>query len=194
MTTMQADSVDAVRSDGGLVNIRSVRADDLPALRELHRRASDQSMYLRYFGLNREAGDDYLNSLVTQGNPRHQALLACIGDDVVGVAALDRTKAESAEVAILVADAQQHTGIGTLLLEHLASQGRRAGVRRFVAEVMTTNSPMIHVFRDLGYAPDMRFEDGQIHVTFDLDVTAAVIVAMDARAASAAAARLGLRQ
>jgi acyl-CoA synthetase (NDP forming)/GNAT superfamily N-acetyltransferase len=191
MTTIQADGVDAVLSHGGLTNIRPVRVDDLPALQQLHSRASDRSLTLRYFSLNREAADRYLQSAVAPQSPQHQLLVASVGGGIVGMAMFDRESSESAEVALLVADAQQHTGIGTLLLEHLASKGRQAGIRRFVAEVMTTNSPMIHVFRDLGYAPEMNVEHGQIHVTFDLAVTAAVMSAMDEREAFADAASIG---
>jgi acyl-CoA synthetase (NDP forming)/ribosomal protein S18 acetylase RimI-like enzyme len=190
MAAPDVDGTDAVLVGGGLVNIRPIRASDLPGLHDLHSRASDGSMYRRYFSLNREAGDRYLSSLVASGPPQHHALVASAADQVVGVAMFERIDDGSAEVALLVADDQQHTGIGTLLLEHLAAAARQEGIGRFVAEVLTNNSAMIGVFRDLGYLPTMTFEGGEVHVAFDLAVTAAVMAAMDSRDARADAASL----
>jgi acyl-CoA synthetase (NDP forming)/RimJ/RimL family protein N-acetyltransferase len=191
MTVSELHGVDAVLSNGGLVHLRPVTPDDLAGLRDLHDHASDRSMYLRYFALNREASEQHLRTLVEPTNRPGRALVACIGDTIVGVAAYERMHRESAEVALLVADAQQHEGIGTLLLEHLADAARVEGIRTFVAEVLTQNSPMIGVFRHLGYAPEMHFDGGDIHVAFDLVVTPAVISAMDHREAQADAASLG---
>jgi len=42
------EGVDAVRADGGLVHIRPFAASDADALRALHSRVSDRSMYLRF--------------------------------------------------------------------------------------------------------------------------------------------------
>ncbi len=53
---------------------------------------------------------------------------SCTGDDP-----------STAEVALAVAHTEQAHGVGTLLLEHLASRARRAGVRRFVADVLAEN-------------------------------------------------------
>ncbi len=190
MTAPLSAGVDAVLAGGTLVNIRPVRSDDLVRLARLHARASDGSMYLRYFSLNREAGERYLTALVAQREITHRALVACVADEVVGVATYDRHDASTAEVALLVGDAQQHSGVGTLLLEHLAASAREAGIATFVAEVLASNSPMIAVFRDLGYEPRMTFDAGTVTVEFDLDLTTSAIRAMDLREASADAASL----
>ncbi|HYN72895.1 MAG TPA: hypothetical protein VES60_10365 [Nakamurella sp.] len=51
------EGVDAVRADGGLVHIRPVATSDANALRTLHARVSDRSMYLRFLALGRSAGE-----------------------------------------------------------------------------------------------------------------------------------------
>src|SRR4029450_8636341 len=58
---------------------------------------------------------------------------------------------DEAEVALMVADAWQGTGAGTLLLEHLAAAAVEHGVRRFTAEVMSENGRMMDVFLPAGY-------------------------------------------
>ena len=47
---------DALAADGSVVHLRPVRPEDEEALRQLHERASDRSIYLRYFTLNRDLG------------------------------------------------------------------------------------------------------------------------------------------
>jgi GNAT superfamily N-acetyltransferase len=74
--------------------------------------------------------------------PADVALGAFRGDTLLGVAqslALGDDPL-AAEVALAVAHAEQAHGVGTLLLEHLASLARRRGVRRFVADVLQENA------------------------------------------------------
>jgi hypothetical protein len=60
MLEIDCGGVDSVRSDGGLVQIRTIAETDLDSLRALHARASDRSIYLRFFSLSRETADDYV--------------------------------------------------------------------------------------------------------------------------------------
>ena len=50
---------------------------------------------------------------------------------------------DDAEVAFLVDDGYQGHGIGTILLEHLASEARRHGIRQFAANTLTENHKML---------------------------------------------------
>lgn len=183
MTALGTDryGVDAVRSDGGLVHIRSVAPTDLDALRALHARSSDRSMYLRFFSLSRPAADAYLASLIRPNSRDHHALVACIRDEIVAVAGFERVDDVTAEISLLVADGCQHEGIGTLLLEHLASVARHAGVRRFVADVLAENSVMVHVLQDLGYEMSTTFDYGTTRVDIDLHSADRVLSAIDQR-------------
>ena len=68
-TTMPAtaDGWDALLSDGGVVRIRPATAADEDRLLALHEAASDRSIYLRYFSLNRRAGDRYVDKVLHGG-------------------------------------------------------------------------------------------------------------------------------
>ena len=44
-TELPWEGVDAIRSDGGLVRLRSITAGDAAGIRALHARASDRSIY-----------------------------------------------------------------------------------------------------------------------------------------------------
>lgn len=147
---MTVDEIDAVRSDGGLVRIRALARSDRDALLALNTRVSDKSLYRRFFNVSRFAADAYVEKLLRAANADYQVLVAVIGDRLVGVASCERVDTTSAEFALLVEDSDQHAGIGTLLMEHLAGAARQNGIRRFVADVLTDNSPMIRLLQQLG--------------------------------------------
>ena len=181
MGVVDQAELDAVRTDGGLIHLRPVRESDRDALQDLNKRASDRSIYLRFFSLSRYAADSYLDTLLRPASADHQALAACLGDEIVGVAAFERVPPVSAEVALLVDDADQHAGIGTLLLEHLASIARHQGIRHFVAEILSENAGMIKVLRDLGYPFTSDEDHGVLEIVFDLEAGPQVVNAIDER-------------
>jgi GNAT superfamily N-acetyltransferase len=79
------------------------------------------------------------------------ALVAILDGELVGVARFDRLDPDAAEVAFVVADAQEGRGIGSLLLEHLAGAARERDISRFEADTLLSNSAMLGVFRDAGF-------------------------------------------
>ena len=68
-------------------------------------------------------------------------------------------------------DAHQGLGIGTLLLEYLASEGRRNGLKRFAADTLLENNRMVQVFRDAGFTQRSTLESGVIRVVMDIAPT-----------------------
>ena len=93
------------------------------------------------------------------------ALVAELGDDLIAVARYDRWPGrDEAEVAFTVDDAHHGRGIATLLLEHLAAVARSHGLRRFTAEVLPDNRPMLGVFRRAGFEVHNEFSGGVIDV------------------------------
>ncbi|HSI92491.1 MAG TPA: GNAT family N-acetyltransferase, partial [Jiangellaceae bacterium] len=72
-------------------------------------------------------------------------------------------------------------GIGSVLLEHLAQAARENGLLGFVAEVLPHNRKMINVFADAGYTVDNTFDDGVVHVTFQIHPTDHSLEVMAAR-------------
>jgi acetyl coenzyme A synthetase (ADP forming)-like protein len=180
---MTSGEVDAVRSDGGLVHIRPIRSTDRDELLVLDKRVSERSIYLRFFTVARHAADVYVEQLIRAPSDEHQALVAVIGDQIIGVASFERlsAKSASAEFAVLIDDRVQHEGIGTLLIEHLASAARSRGITTFVADVLSENVTMLNVLGSLGYDVRTKAEFGTVHLIFDIDERAAVIAAIDAR-------------
>lgn len=108
----------------------------------------------------------------------------------MGLAAFEELSATSAEVALLVADSHQHEGIGTLLVEHLASLARQAGIRQFVAEVLAENALMTQVLRDIGFEVKIANDHGTLEIVFAIDTAERMVTAVQERARTADAASL----
>ena len=180
---MPLDSVErhALLVDGRSVRIRTVFPADRDALLALNAAASDRSIYLRFFTANRRAADNYLDVLTRPSGPDHHALLAELEGQVVGVAGFERIDVDSAEIALLISDAFQHEGIGTLLLEQLAAAARGHRIARFTAEVLSENAAMTRTLRDLGYPMHSRIESGVSVISLDLLPTDTVLAALDTR-------------
>jgi GNAT superfamily N-acetyltransferase len=80
-----------------------------------------------------------------------EAVVAVIGDDVVGVARYDRspTDRSSAEFAVVVEDAWQGAGVGRQLVDELAGLAAGRGVRTLTATVQKDNDRIIGLIRRL---------------------------------------------
>ncbi|OLT48605.1 GNAT family N-acetyltransferase [Saccharomonospora sp. CUA-673] len=160
-----------VLSDGGTVHLRPIVPSDADRIVALHSRLSERTRYLRYFGAYPRIPARDLKRFTTVDHAKRVAFVALLGDDAVAVGRYEGLDSDSAEVAFVVDDAHQGRGLGSILLEHLAAAARESGLRRFVAEVMAENSAMVRVFRDAGYQVSRAFEEGVLHLEFDIDPT-----------------------
>jgi acyl-CoA synthetase (NDP forming)/GNAT superfamily N-acetyltransferase len=184
------DGVDAIRADGGLVHIRKVNPADGNGIRALHARASDRSIYLRFFSISRATAESHVATLIRPSARDHHALAACVRGQIVGVAAFERLDDTDAEISLIVSDECQHEGIGMLLLEHLASVARHAGIERFVADVLSENRGMIGLLRDVGFVVATAVERETSRVVLTLDPVERAVAAIAERDRSADAASL----
>ncbi|GAA1231049.1 bifunctional GNAT family N-acetyltransferase/acetate--CoA ligase family protein [Prauserella halophila] len=162
---------DVVLSDGGTVHMRPIVPSDADLVVALHSRLSERTRYLRYFGAYPRIPGRDLKRFTTVDHRSRVAFIALLGDDAVAIGRYEGLDSESAEVAFVVDDAHQGRGLGSILLEHLAAAARESGLRRFVAEVLAENSAMVRVFRDAGYQVSRAFEEGVVHLEFDIDPT-----------------------
>jgi acyl-CoA synthetase (NDP forming) len=116
-----------------------------------------------------------------EGSTDVVAIVALVDGQLVGAGSAERLTAATAEVAFLVADDARGTGIGSILLEHLAAACRELGITKLEATVMTENSRMLGVFTDAGF-PVTKARDGSV-IQFEIDINATTraIRAADAR-------------
>ncbi len=173
---------DVVLADGGTVHLRRIRTDDDERLLSLYERLSGESLYLRFFSPVSAPTAAQLEYLTVVDGARRFALVAELGDDLVAVARYDRTPGTTeAEVAFTVQDDQQGRGLGTILLEHLASAARSHGLTGFVASTLPHNRRMLDVFLSAGFEVDRSFADGTVHVHFPIAATESSIAVQRTR-------------
>lgn len=145
-------------ADGTLVTIRPIRPEDKEQLRDGFARLSPASRYLRFHSFKQALSEEDLRYLTEVDGDDHHALVAVtsshdLREDVgIGVARFvrDAKEPDLAEAAITVADDFQGKGLGKVLLRRLIEAAREHGVRRFQAEVLPENGPMVHLLRDAG--------------------------------------------
>jgi GNAT superfamily N-acetyltransferase len=133
------------------VATRPVRPDDEPRFYRLWPRLSRDTVYRRFHSPIRGLSAEAVHHLVDVDHDRREAVVAMVGDDVVGVARYDRSPDDPfvAEVAVLVEDAWQGVGLGRQLLTSLADLARRRGVRTVTATVQADNDRMVSLIRRL---------------------------------------------
>jgi len=181
---------DVILSDGGTVHLRPIRPDDAVRIESLHERLSRESRYLRFFSPMPHLSSSLLERFVTVDYVERMALVAVLGDEIIGVARYDTLpdNPSQAEVAFTVDDAHQGRGVGSVLLEHLAGVARDRGLSRFVAETLPTNARMLNVFRSAGFGDERHFGDGVVQVSFPIEPSATSLGVMHERERQAAAA------
>lgn len=185
---------DAVLADGGTVHVRPVRPDDARRVEAFHGRQSKESIYFRYFSPMPRLGPRELERIVHVDYVNRLALVALLGDEIVGIASYDAWHDRNeAEVAFLVDDEHQGRGLATVLLEYLLVAARENGFDGLNAQVLPTNRKMLGVFHQVGFQMSSQFEEGVIEVHLGLEPTdeaRARIAAREQRAEAASVARL----
>jgi acyl-CoA synthetase (NDP forming)/RimJ/RimL family protein N-acetyltransferase len=179
---------DVVLADGGTVHLRPIVPDDADRISAFHSRLSERTRYFRYFGAYPRIPPRDLERFTKVDHHDRVALIAMLGDDIVGVGRYERLGGgESAEVAFVVEDTHQGRGLGSILLEHLAAAAQERGLRRFEAEVLAENSQMVRVFRDAGYQVSRELDEGVLHLEFAINPTEESVAVAYAREQAAEA-------
>jgi acetyl coenzyme A synthetase (ADP forming)-like protein len=163
---------DVVLVDGGTVHVRPIDPADGPALVAFHGRLSPDTVYSRFFSVKPTLSEAEVERFTHVDHDARVALVAELGDRLVGVARYDRTANDrEAEVAFVVADEHQGRGIGTVLLEHLAAAARERGITRFVAQTLPSNRRMLDVFGAAGFDERSRYGDDVVYVELAIEPT-----------------------
>jgi acyl-CoA synthetase (NDP forming)/GNAT superfamily N-acetyltransferase len=164
-----ADGVYALLTDGTTVLIRQAGPRDEDAVRQMHAHMSQANMYLRFFSLSPRSADREAKRVSRPPDFTHCALLAWLGDQLVGVASYEPTAMPGiTEIAFAVSDHMHGRGVASLLLDHLISTARLRGVRAFTAQTLADNVAMLRVFAHAGLAASRQVSDGVIETTFPL--------------------------
>ena len=154
---------------GNPLSVRPIVPGDAAGLVEFHEGLSPETSYRRYFSSHRHLIPAEVHHLTEVDYIDRLALLALRDGRIVGVARYDRLpEADEAEVAFVVTDAEQGRGIGSLLLDRLATAARSRGIRRLRAQTLVGNTPMLAVFCGSGHPVRLGTGGGVVDVVIDL--------------------------
>ena len=193
-TSVPIETVDVILRDGSTLRLRAPVPEDGPAIIRFFSELSDRSFYLRFHG-HPTIDERLVEPVVDPEWIDRGALIGSVvegGEDrIVALANYVRLRDPlAAEVAFAVADAYQGRGIGTRLVEQLASRAAGRGIERFIGEVMADNSAMINVFEGVGFEVARTFSGGEVEMTFPIAPTAGYASLVEERDHTAVVASL----
>ena len=158
--------------DGAALRMRPIRPDDEPRLVELFHRLSPRTVYQRFFRAYDRLPDHWYHRFAHVDYRTRLALVAeqqeAGGPLLHAVARYEPGAADGAtEIAIVVEDAWQHRGLGTLLLDALLAAAEARGLRRFTADVLADNRPMLRVLTRVAHIGRRDLEAGVLTIEFE---------------------------
>jgi RimJ/RimL family protein N-acetyltransferase len=160
--------------DPATVVCRPIRPDDAARLVRMFPRLSAETLYRRFFSPVVQPDLKRIRYLCEVDHDRREALVALVGDEVIGVARYDRAPDDprQAEVAVLVEDAWQGHGVGRFLMQRLGERALAQGVTRFSADVLASNEAPVKLARAVAPLVEVSFADGETHLAIPLDTAA----------------------
>lgn len=170
--------------DGTVLHVRPIRPEDAELERAFVNGLSEQTRYFRFFYRLHELTPGMLARFTQVDYDRELALVA-IDDAGRGARQHEHKEAEpaftgvaryianpdheSAEFAVVVADAWHGRGVGRMLMERLIDCAKQRGLARLEGTVLRSNTNMLRFAEALGFVTrDDRNEPEQVTVVLDL--------------------------
>jgi len=165
-------------ADGTRLLVRPIRPEDAELERIFVASLSEQTRFFRFFYRLHELTPAMLARFTQVDYGRELALLALTEDTtasdgraIVGIARyIANPDHASAEFAVVVADAWQRRGVGTMLLERLVAAAKRHGFKRLQGTVLRANEAMLTFAQRQGFTLRSDQNDSeQVVVVRELD-------------------------
>jgi acetyltransferase len=146
-------------ADGTKLRVRPVRPEDADLERAFVASLSEQTRYFRFFYRLHQLTPAMLARFTQVDYDREVALLALApdpshmaGEMIVGITRyIANHDGESAEFAVVVADAWHGRGIGRMLMERIIACAKKRGFKRLEGIVLRANQGMIKFSEQLGF-------------------------------------------
>ena len=130
------------------VGLATLERSDGEALRRLFYRLSPETIYRRFHSPVVRPEQAHPERLLDIDHCNREAVVAVADGEIVGVARYFRhAGADSAELAVVVADDWQRQGLATRMVGGLVELARSAGVERFTASIQPDNRPALALLR-----------------------------------------------
>ncbi len=157
--------------DGSPYTIRPIRPEDAVPLQDFTRGLSEHTRYMRFISFMRELSPRTLARYTQIDYHRELALVATVWEPdpehpgelreaIIGVARyLLYADGDSAEYALVIADAWQRRGLGMQLMTSLVNAAREQGLKVIEGLVLGNNAPMLALMSKLGFRVEVDAED-----------------------------------
>ena len=166
--------MERILRDGTRVVIRPIRPSDKAGLSAGLTNLSELSRHRRFLSPKASFTSAELRYLTELDGHDHVALVAHLEDGIgVGVARYVRMPGDpaTADVAIVVADAMQGRGLGSLMADELAVVAAQNAIHRFSADILSDNVPAQRLLARLTRRIE-RHHDGRGHTVVAADLAA----------------------
>jgi RimJ/RimL family protein N-acetyltransferase len=162
-----------VLKDGTRLAIRPIRPQDKAELTAALGRLSAATVHKRFMSPKTGFSASELRYLTEVDGHHHVALVAEEIEAPHRIVAVGRYVAfadapTTADVAIVVGDALQGQGLGSVLAAHLAEEAARQGIRRFSATMLGDNRAAHRLMAHLTGHLERRARHGQAEVVAEL--------------------------
>ncbi|MBR0935014.1 bifunctional acetate--CoA ligase family protein/GNAT family N-acetyltransferase [Bradyrhizobium jicamae] len=159
--------------DGSHVMVRPMRPEDEPMVDSFFRRVTAEDLRLRFFHAMKEFSHAFIARLTQLDYARAMAFVALdpkTGQMMGAVRLHSDSLYENAEYAILLQSDLKGKGLGWALMQLLIHYARSEGLQRLSGQVLTENTTMLGMCRDLGFTVTMDPADPSIvDVVLELD-------------------------
>ncbi len=155
-----------------VVIIRSMKLSDIPLIASMHDRISKESIYSRYFSVNKPS----MSSVVEQAHlssykgASYVAVLQNPPCEIIGVAYYICSSDDPgvAEPALLIEDRFQGNGLGWAMMEQLISDAREQTISLFQSYVLMTNQRILRMLEKSGLPFERHYRDGLFEIRLSL--------------------------
>jgi len=147
---------DTRTSDGRPIRLRPIRPEDEPMWLKMLNGCSKESIRMRFFSLISDFTHEMAVRYCVNDYDRELAMVAVAEHEgeqqLVGIGRLEADPNHTvAEYAVIVPDAWQGRGIGSLLTDRCLEIARDWGVRQVRAQTLAVNERMIAIFKHRGF-------------------------------------------
>ncbi len=158
--------------DGRVIEIRAIKPEDRDGLLQVVDRASKESFYRRFFSSKRDFSEKEIDYFLNVDFVKQVALVVVLKEagrsTIIGGGRYFVFQQGRAELAFGMQDAYQGQGIASVIMRHLTTIARAAGLEELHADVLPGNIAMRKVFEKCGLAASMVQDQGVIHITLRL--------------------------
>jgi GNAT superfamily N-acetyltransferase len=149
---------------GQTVTIRPMDSTDAKLEADFVHNLSDETRHFRFLGGVKELSPTELKRLCDIDGRHTMAFVATVQESgherQVGVSRYaEGSDQGTREMAVTIADAWQHKGLGSLLARHLIDYARAHGVTQLYSIDLAENAAMRHLAQDLGMSARRSLDD-----------------------------------